>query len=115
MTRNTLPVLMTEEYWANSQFSVARYYGQISVGGHRFLVVNKEGKDLFELSVIAEREGREKAIEPGEPADLIREEFIPLYKKFGRDAFIEVLKANHEIFEPKQMKPLLEAYVQNPR
>ena len=100
-------ILMTEEYWANSQFSIARYTGAINLDGHRFIIVDKTGKDIFELSAIAEKEGREKAIEPGEPCDLIRTDFIPLYKKYGRDKFIEVLKGHPEVEKPKQMEALL--------
>lgn len=100
------PILMTEEYWANSQFSVARYTGAIKLGGHRYVIVDKTGRDIFELSALAVKEGRQKAIEPGEPCDLIREDFIPLYKKHGRDKFIEVLKAHPELESPKQMKIL---------
>lgn len=99
-------ILMTEEYWANSQFSIARYTGAINLDGHRFVIVDKTGKDIFELSAIAEKEGREKAIEPGEPCDLIRTDFIPLYKKYGRDKFIEVLKGHPEVEKPKQMETL---------
>ena len=102
-------ILMTEEFWANSHFSVARYYGEVKVNGSRYVIVDKAGRDIFELSAIAAKEGREKAIEPGEPADLIREEFIPLYKKHGRDKFIEVLRAHPEVETAKQMKALLEA------
>lgn len=102
------PILMTEEYWANSQFSIARYTGAINLDGHRFVIVDKTGKDIFELSAIAEKEGREKAIEPGEPCDLIRTDFIPLYKKYGRDKFIEVLKGHPEVETPKQMEALFE-------
>lgn len=100
------PILMTEEYWANSQFSVARYTGAIKLDGNRYVIVDKTGRDIFELSALAEKEGRQKAIEPGEPCDLIREDFIPLYKKHGRDKFIEVLKAHPELESPKQMKLL---------
>ena len=97
---------MTEEFWANSQFSVARYYGSINVDGHRYVIVDKTGRDIFELSAAAEKKGREQAIAPGEPCDLIREDFIPLYKKHGREKFIEVLKAHPELESPKQMKTL---------
>jgi len=103
------PILMTEEFWANSHFSVARYYGEVKVNGSRYVIIDKTGRDIFELSAIAAKEGREKAIEPGEPADLIREEFIPLYKKHGRDKFIKVLKAHPEVETVKQMKALFEA------
>lgn len=87
-------LIMTEEYWANSPLSVARYYGGITFMGRQYLIVNKEGKDLFELSAEAEKAGREKAIEPGEPVDLVVETLIPAYKKLGRDRIIELVKQN---------------------
>lgn len=92
MANNFKPILMTEEYWATSQFSVARYYGRIRIGGYEYLIVNKDGKDIFQCSVEAEKAGRDKAIEPGEPADLLRKDFLLLYRKLGRDKFIEILK-----------------------
>lgn len=85
-------IIMTEEYWATSPFSIARYYGGIKVGGVDYVIVNKEGKDIYECSIEAEKAGREKAIEPGEPADLIDRRYIPMYKKLGRDKFIEWVK-----------------------
>ena len=97
-------ILMTEEYWATSQFSIARYYGRIKVGGIEYIIVNKEGKDVFELSVEAEKAGREKAIEPGEPCDLIDKRYQPIYRKVGRDKFIEWVKEGLEL---KQMKERL--------
>lgn len=102
------PILMTEEYWANSPFSVARYYGGINIGRHRYIIVDKLGRDLYECSRIAEKEGREKAIEPGEPADLIRSDFQQLYRKHGRDKFIEAVKAHPEIWTPKELAKVLE-------
>ena len=45
-------ILMEEEYWRNSQFSIARFYGAINVkiGNENIehIIVNKEGKDIFE-------------------------------------------------------------------
>ena len=86
------PLIMAEEYWATSQLSVARHYGGINFMGHQYLIVNKEGKDVFELSIEADKAGRSKAIEPGEPADLCIESLIPSYKKLGRDKIIELVK-----------------------
>jgi len=97
------PLIMTEEYWANSQLSIARYYGGINFNGKRYLIVNKEGKDLFELSIEAAKAGREKAIEPGEPADLVLESLIPSYKKLGRDKIIELVKQGKTEKEIKQI------------
>ena len=97
------PICMAEELWANSQFSIARYYGQIKVGGHRYVIVNKEGKDIFQCSIEAEKAGREKAIEPGEPCDLCREDFVKYYRKLGRAKFLAVLKC-HSHADDKELK-----------
>lgn len=86
------PIVMAEDYWANSHFSIARYYGRISVSGHVYVIVNKDGKDIFELSAEAEKAGREKAIEAGEPCDLCLLEMIPVYRHFGRKRFFELLE-----------------------
>lgn len=86
------PILMTEEFWANSQLSIARYYGEIIFCGRKYIIVDKHGRDIYECSAIAEREGREKAIEPGEPADLILATLRFAYRKLGRDRIIELIK-----------------------
>ncbi len=97
MSKTTFdPICMSEEFWANSQFSVVRYYGKAKIGGHEYIIVNKEGKDIFECSAEAEKAGREKAIEPGEPADLVRTDFVKHYRRLGRDRFLELLKANQQ-------------------
>lgn len=83
---------MTEEYWANSQFSVARYYGGIEFDGRKYIIVDKLGRDLWECSKIAEKEGRDKAIEAGEPADLILATLQEAYRKLGRDRIIALIK-----------------------
>ena len=85
-------LLMTEEFWANSQLSIARYYGKITFNGRKYIIVDKHGRDMYELSAIAERDGREKAIEPGEPADLILSTLRFAYRKLGRDRIIELIK-----------------------
>ena len=82
---------MTEEYWKNSHLSIARFYGQIVYNGKYYIIVDKHGTDIFELSARADKEGRQKAIEPGEPCDLCRRDFIPVYKALGRDRLFELL------------------------
>ena len=86
------PLLMTEEFWANSQLSIVRYYGKITFNGRKYIIVDKHGRDIYECSAIAEREGREKAIEPGEPADLILSTLRFAYRKLGRDRIISLIK-----------------------
>ena len=93
-------ILLTKEFWMNSQLSVAKYTGGIQVaeesGKKRtLLVVNKEGKDLNQVNIPA-----------GEPADLIDKEFIPLYKKLGRDLFIAIVNAN-PLVSRKELKEIL--------
>lgn len=101
-------IVMTEEYWANSQFSIARYYpAGINIDGHVYIIVDKKGRDLYEASATADKEGRDKAIPPGEPADLIRSDFQSLYKKLGRETFLRTVRDHPEIETPKQMKALL--------
>ena len=86
------PLLMTEEFWANSQLSIARYYGEIIFDGRKYIIVDKHGRDIYECSAIAKRECREKAIEPGEPADLIISTLRFAYRKLGRDRIISLIK-----------------------
>jgi len=57
-----------------------------------YVIVDKRGHDIFECSMEADREGREKAIEPGEPADLVDTRYVKIYRKVGRDKFIELLE-----------------------
>lgn len=91
------PVLFTEEYWANSQLSVVRYSGGCEFNGKEYKIVNKDGISVEELSNPQSKHyvgnGR-YAIPPGEPADLVMVDWIPVYRKLGRDATIGLLKDN---------------------
>lgn len=91
-TDERYPLIMTEEFWVNSQLSVARYYGGITFQGREYIILDKHGRDLWECSAIAEREGRKKAIEPGEPADLVLETLRFAYRKLGRERIIELIE-----------------------
>ena len=93
-------IMFTKESWMNSQLSVAKYSGGIHLtcdGGKKrtFLIVNKEGKELNQVSIPA-----------GEPADLVDKEFIPLYKKLGRTLFIGIVQAN-PLASLKELKDIL--------
>lgn len=85
-------LLMAEEYWKNTHLSVVRYYGCVKFDGADYIIVDKHGRDVWECSAIANREGRSKAIEPGEPADLIWRNLQPHYRTLGRDRILELLK-----------------------
>lgn len=97
MSNEQLPLVMAESYWANTPFSIVRYSGRISVGGHEYVIVDKRGHDIFECSFEAQNAGREKAIEPGEPADLCRTDFVPIYRKLGREKFLQFIRENPDL------------------
>lgn len=107
-----IPVLMTESYWANSQLSIARHFGRIGFNGHEYVIVDKRGHDIFECSHEARKAGRDKAIEPGEPADLCRTDFVPIYRELGRDKFIEFIKAHPNIQTVKEAREKLKTWQQ---
>ena len=86
------PLVMAEEYWVDSPLSLARYYGQIQFGGNVYIIVNKEGKDIFQCSIEADKQGRDKAIPAGEPADLCLMQLVPVYRWLGRDEFLKRIK-----------------------
>lgn len=89
-----MTILMTEEAWMSSPLSIARHYGGIKIDGVEYSIVDKRGHTLFECSIEAEKAGKDKAIMPGEPADLVRQDFIKFYKQLGRDTFVSILKKN---------------------
>ena len=91
------PIVMAENYWANTQLSTVRHTGRIKVFGAEYVIVDKRGHDIFECSLEAEMAGREKAIEPGEPADLCRTDFVPIYRKLGREKFLKFIKDNPDL------------------
>lgn len=105
-------ILMTESYWANSQLSVVRYLGRIGIDGNEYVIVDKRGHDIFECSFEAQKAGREKAIEPGEPADLCRTDFVPIYRKLGREQFLRFLEENPDINTAKAAKERLKIWQQ---
>ena len=84
-------ILYTEDVWRNSQLSIVRFSGSININGTNYIVVNKEGRDVFELSIEAEKLGRDKAIPEGEPCDLIDESYQPIYRAVGRKQFLQWL------------------------
>lgn len=109
-------ILMEEEFWRNSQFSIAKYYGKINVkiGGEtiNYVIVNKEGKDIFECSLEAQKAGRQKAIEPGEPVDLVDSRYIPTYRMMGRDAFIKMIQ-EHQRLTPERAMEMAKEFVKS--
>ena len=105
-------IVIPENVWANTYFSVARYSGRIRLNGMCYVIVDKRGRDIFECSLEAQRMGREKAIEAGEPADLCREDFLPIYRKLGREQFLNFLHDNPDINTAKAARERLKIWQQ---
>lgn len=98
-------VIVTEEFWSNSHLSIARYYGGIKLNGGEYKIVNKDGITLEELSDPHSKHYVKecKAIPAGEPADLVLNEWIPIYRKLGREKTIELVKRGLSIKEAKKI------------
>jgi len=95
---------MEESAWRNSQLSIARFYGRVQFDGAEYIIVDKIGRDLFECTAAANKEGRTMAIEPGEPADLIWTKMQPHYKRLKRDRIIQLLEEGKSFEEIAQTK-----------
>lgn len=99
----TSAIIYTEDSWANSPLSIARHYGSVKINGKTYIIVNKDGKDIYECSYEAEKEGRAKAIPPGEPCDLIDASYQSIYRAVGRDEFIKMVKQGKSLQEMRQL------------
>lgn len=113
MNKELYPLAMAESFWANSHLSIARYTGRIHLGQFDYVIVNKDGKDIFECSREAEKAGREKAIEPGEPCDLVRTDVLPFYRQLGREQFLRFCKENPDVWTAKELKERLKQWQKN--
>ena len=110
MNQNRLPIVMAEEFWRNGQLSVAAHTGRIKIDGVEYIIVDKRGHDIFECSIESKYVGREKAIEPGEPADLCRVDFVPIYRELGRERFLKFCKDNPDMYDVKTAKQRLKQW-----
>ena len=61
------PLIMAKDFWINSQLSIARFYGGISISGKEYRIV--KGSD-----------------------DLVLKSLMLAYRKLGRDKIIELVK-----------------------
>lgn len=108
-------IVMAESFWANSQLSIARYFGKITFDGHEYVIVDKRGHDIFDCSLEAQKDGREKAIAPGEPADLCRMDFVPIYRELGREQFLQFIQENPDLETAKAARERLKIWQPKPR
>ena len=106
------PIVMSESYWANTPLSIVRYTGVCMMDGADYVIVDKRGHDIFECSREAAKAGREKAIEPGEPCDLCRTDFVKIYRQLGREQFLRFIQENPDIDTAKAAKIRLKQWQQ---
>lgn len=66
------PILMTYEFWANSQLSIARHNGGIRINNKDYSLISEHGNRYT--------------------PDLIRDNWIPIYKTLGREKTIGLIK-----------------------
>ena len=97
-------IVIAKEAWLCSQLSIVKYYGGIDIsdeenGTRHFLVVDGKGQPY---------QGR---LSPREPADLVDKEFLPFYRKLGRDKFISIV-SREPLASRKGLKQILSAAVQ---
>jgi hypothetical protein len=96
----TETIIYPEEYWMNSQLATARFFGGCIIKGKEYIIVNKEGVSMRKLADKAKI--GDMLIPASEPADLILEQWQPIYRALGRDAFIEHLKINQDLEKAKK-------------
>lgn len=88
-------IIIEENFWANTHLSIVRYTGSVKIGRHSWTLVNKNGISIFDLSNPESEHyvgDGAKAIEPGEPADLVRNDWLHVYEALGREKTIEIVK-----------------------
>lgn len=90
---NVAPLLMTQEYWTNTHYSIARHTGGVRINGKDYIVVDKFGRSLYETSIPA-----------GATADLIYVGLQKSYKELGRETIIAALNKGKTLSEINAMK-----------
>ena len=83
------PILMTYEYWANSQLSIARHTGGLKINGVFYMIISEHSNRYT--------------------PDLLRYDWVPVYTKLGREKTIGLIKNGTTIDVAKKiiktMKP----------
>ena len=77
-------IIMTKEFWLESQFSIARFYGGISINGTRYIIMGSE-------------------------QDLVDDKFAKYYNKLGREKFIQILEQNNRTSHETVMRAMDDA------
>ena len=77
-------IMMAKEFWLNSQFSIARFYGGISINETRYIIMGSE-------------------------QDLVDDKFAKYYNKLGREKFMQILEQNNRTSHEAVMRAMEDA------
>lgn len=77
-------IMMAKEFWLNSQFSIARFYGGIHINGTRYIIMGSE-------------------------QDLVDNGFAKYYNKLGREKFMQILEQNNRTSHETVMRAMEDA------
>ena len=77
-------IMMAKEFWLNSQFSIARFYGGIHINGTRYIIMGSE-------------------------QDLVDNGFAKYYNKLGREKFMQILEQNSRTSHETVMRAMEDA------
>ena len=77
-------IMMAKEFWLNSQFSIARFYGGIHINGTRYIIMGSE-------------------------QDLVDNGFAKYYNKLGREKFMQILEQNNRMSRETVMRAMEDA------
>lgn len=97
-------IVIAKEAWLCSQLSIAKYSGGIDISDE------ENGKRHFQV-VDGKGQPYQGILSPREPADLVDTEFLPFYRKLGRDKFISIVSME-PLASRKGLKQILSAEVQ---
>lgn len=78
-----MPILITYERWSNCQLSIARHTGGMEINGKNYFLVAEHSNV--------------------ETPDLLREDWIPVYERLGRDRTIRLIENGTTLNVAKQM------------
>ena len=77
-------IIMTKEFWLESQFSIARFYGGVRINETRYIIMGSE-------------------------QDLVDDRFAKYYNKLGREKFIHILEQNNHTNHEAVMRAMEDA------
>ena len=105
MGNGQISPIIPKDVWIGSPLSVARFYGGATINGHDYFIVNAQGETVEEISMrlIKENNPRQDAIPQGEPADMVRRDWLTVYRTLGRDRTRQLVKAKTPLKEARRI------------